>query len=129
MQIALISAIFGKDMKKFKYLSVVWGMVVVTIFILLTIVGFAYKKNTSIYKEWEDKIKDATTKYVDAQFLYPDSKDPLKIEASTLIEEGYLDNIVINDEECLGYGTVTYNGMVYEYKGYVKCSNYTTKDY
>lgn len=116
-------------MEKMKKISIVWGMGILTLFILLTLFGIMYKQKSSGYKELEKKLVEAEKKYADAHFVYPDAGEIEKTEAETLIKEGFLDHLKINEEECTGYAIVTHESMVYEYKGYVKCDKYTTKGY
>jgi heme/copper-type cytochrome/quinol oxidase subunit 2 len=116
-------------MDKLKKYSIVWGLIVVLIFAFLTIFGFTYKEKTKPYKDLEKALVEAEKKYVDANFLYPQDGSELKTSASVLIENNYLDSLKKDDNECTGYATVLLNGTVYEYKGFIKCDNYTTKGY
>ena len=116
-------------MDKMKKLSIIWGMIIIGLFILLTLFGFLYKNKSNVYKDLEKKLVEAEKKYADKHFAYPDKGDILKTDAETLIEEAFLDNLELEGEECTGYATVIHNSTVYEYKGYVKCNNYTTKGY
>ncbi len=115
-------------MNKMKKLSVVWGLIVISLFALLMTFGIMYKSKTKVYKELENKLVEAEKKYADAHFAYPET-GIVKTDANTLIEEGFLDNLKINDKECTGYATVGHDSVAFEYKGYVKCDNYTTKGY
>ena len=116
-------------MNKMKRMYVIWGMLVVGLFILLTIFGFFYKKKTQVYKELENEIVKAEDRYVDEKFLYPEQNEIVKTKVSTLIDNGYLDSLEVNGEVCEGYATVRKKGAVYDYKGYIKCANYKTKGY
>lgn len=116
-------------MKKIQILTVVWGMVVIGIFVLLTTFGIVYKNKSTVYKELEEKIVEAGKQYIDAKFLYPNDKEEVKTKVQTLIEEGYLDEFVVEDKTCDGYVVVKKGRTVYEYKGYVHCGQYKTKGY
>ena len=116
-------------MNKMKQMYVIWGMLVVGLFVLLTIFGFFYKKKTQVYKELENKLVEVEEQYVDEKFLYPEHNETVKTKASTLIDNGYLDSLEVNGEVCEGYATVYKKDSVYNYKGYVKCKNYQTKGY
>lgn len=116
-------------MKKIQVYTVIWGMVIVSVFVLLTAFGLGYKKKVRVYKALENKIVEAEKKYVDAKFLYPAEKETLKTKAAVLIDNGYMEKLTINDEECDGYAIVTHDSVVYEYKGFIKCKNYKTKGY
>ena len=115
-------------MEKMKKLSVIWGVIVISLFALLTTFGMMYKNKTKGYKELENKLAEAEKKYADAHFAYPET-GIVKTDAHTLIKEGYLDHLKLNDSECTGYATVGHDSVAFEFKGYVKCENYTTKGY
>ena len=116
-------------MDSMKRLTIVWGIVMFIIFCSLTAFGFFYKAKTSVYKELEEKLKMAEQKYVNDYFLFPKGKDVLKTHKEELIENGYLDNLNLEDEECDGYVTVTDTGTIFNYKAYIKCNTYTTNGY
>lgn len=116
-------------MNKMKKMYVVWGMLVVGLFILLTIIGVLYKNKTKVYKELETKLVQAEKRYVDEKFLYPEQNTSLKTTVSTLIENGYLDALEVNGESCDGYAVISKKSTVFDYKGFIKCSNYQTKGY
>lgn len=116
-------------MNKIKRMYMVWGAVVVIIFILLTIFGFLYKNKFNGYKMLEEKLVEAEKKYADAEFLYPQNGEMVKITALEMIENGYLDSLEYQGETCDGYVTLQKNGTTYQYKGYVSCSNYKTMGY
>ncbi len=116
-------------MDKMRKYSIIWGIMLFLIVALLTTYGFIYKKKTSVYKDLEAKLVDAEKKYVDAQFLYPDKNETLKTTSEELISNGYLDELKIKDQECLGYVVVNFEDSVYQYKGYISCAKYKTKGY
>lgn len=116
-------------MKKMKKVYIIWGVIVVLVFALLTAFGFMYKNKSTIYKDLENRLVDAEKKYVDAKFLYPNNGEPLKITAKEMMDAGFLESMKLESETCEGYAVIQKNGTVFEYKGYVKCKNYTTKGY
>ncbi len=116
-------------MNKMKQMYILWGMLVIGLFILLLIFGFSYKGKVAKYKELEEKIVEAEMRYVDENFLYPNQGDVLKTNASLLIEKGYLDSLDIEQENCSGYAEVKKDKTVFSYKAYIKCNNYKTKGY
>ncbi len=116
-------------MEKKKKVYYVWGIVVVLIFVCLTVLGFVYKDKSSVYKELEQKLVEAQKKYIDNKFLYPQDDKEFKVKSTTLIENGFLDDLKVGDEECSGYASIKKKGAVYEYFGYVSCKNYKTKGY
>lgn len=116
-------------MNHLKHYGIIWGIVVVGIFVLLTVFGFMYKDKSKAYKELEEKLVSAEKKYVDAKFLYPEENNTLKTSASELITSGFMEELKINDEVCDGYVIVSHDTTVFTYKGYVSCSHYKTKGY
>lgn len=116
-------------MNKMKRIYGVWGVIVIGIFVLLTTFGFMYKNKSKDYKALEQKLVTAEKKYVDAKFLYPTDNQELKVTAETLKENGYLDSLEINGENCDGYATIKKKNAVFEYNGYISCKNYKSKGY
>lgn len=117
-------------MKRSNVLFVIWGVMVIVLVGLLTVLGFMLKDKNGKYEEVEDRLKKATSSYVDNKFLYPEDNENLKILSKDLIENGFLksDELKVNNDICSGYVILTKN-MVYEYKAYIKCNNYKTKGY
>lgn len=115
-------------MKKNKKLFVIWGILVVALIILLTVIGILLKMQKKDYKTLEDKLRDSAIKYVDNQFLYPDEGDLLRITSDILIEHEFLDELKVNDDICVGYVEI-YKEGVYQYKAYLKCNDYKTNGY
>lgn len=116
-------------MNKMKKMYVIWGVVVVIIFGLLTAFGFLYKNKSEAYKILEEKLVTAEKKYADAKFLYPQNSELVKVSAQEMIEYGALDSLEYDGTTCDGYATIQKKGTVFEYKGYVSCENYKTKGY
>lgn len=116
-------------MNKIKNVYIVWGVIVVLIFILLTVFGFLYKNKTNVYKNLEEKLVEAEKKYADAKFLYPQNGETVKVTAEEMIEYGALDSLEHNGENCNGYAIIQKKGTVFDYKGYVSCKDYKTKGY
>ena len=114
-------------MNKIKRMYIIWGMLVIGIFIILTI--FMYKNKTSAYKELEKQLAEASKKYVEVKFSYPNSGESVKVTIEQLKAMNLIEELKINDETCNGYAIISRPSTVFEYKGYVTCQNYTTKGY
>lgn len=117
------------NMKQMKKFSVIWGSFLVILILILTVFGFVYKSKASEYKKLEIQLIDATKKYVDAKFLYPEEKEQLKVTFGELKENQYIEELKKENDNCDGYVIVQHNGTVFEYHGYVKCPKYITKGY
>ncbi len=116
-------------MKKMKYMSIIWGMLIVGIFIVLTLFGFLYKNKTKEYRMLEDKLVEAEKKYADQKFLYPNEGESIKTSLKELMAEGLIDEFKVNDVLCDGYVILSHKDLVFDYKGYVHCGDYKTKGY
>ena len=116
-------------MNEMKKLSVVWGILLILIFGMLTTFGVLYTKKIRPYKDMENMLADLTKKYVEIEFSYPQNGEELIITLEQLKEKSLLEELKHNDEVCDGYATIKKSKGVYEYKGYVKCSDYKTKGY
>jgi len=111
-----------------KKIAIVWGICIVLIFGGLTVFGFLYISRNQDYKEMEKALEEAT-KRIDVTTYQIDSYKIFSFEE--LKEHNVIDEdvLTLNDEECEGYAKVTRNNYVFEYKGFVKCENYTTRGF
>jgi len=117
------------NLKQMRRISIVWGIVLFLMVSGLTAVGFLYKSKSSGYKKLEEELVNYAEKYVEARFLYPEESQSLKITLDDLKTEGYLQELKKDDDSCDGYVILSHNDFAYHYKGYIKCSKYTTKSY
>ncbi len=115
-------------MKNQKRLFILWGIIVVILIILLTVLGFMTTNKNKKYHELEDKLKVAAEKHSSDNFIFQEGVNNYKITSEELLETPYLDNLDIESDKCTGYVTITFD-QVYEYKAYIKCNNYKTKGY
>ncbi len=117
------------NIKSMNRLSVIWGSILFLLVVLLTIFGFVYKNKSGDYKQLEEKLVESAKKYVDAKFLYPEENKSVKITYSEMKENSFIDELKKEEDVCDGYVIVKSNGTVFQYKGFVSCPNYTTKEY
>ena len=115
-------------MKKVNVLFVIWGLIVITLVVLLTVLGFILKNNNKEYEALEEKLKVSAEKYTSNNFEYPEEGKEIIIKSNTLKKEGLLEELKYKNDVCEGYVVVKTNKVV-EYKSYIKCKNYQTKDY
>ena len=115
-------------MKQLKRISIIWGLLVFMIFSVLTFFALQWKSTKQPYFNLENNLVEATKKYYEAEHSYPNQGEKIKITFEELKEKNLLTELKINEEECNGYTLVENNGVI-EYKGYIKCSDYTTKNY
>lgn len=112
-----------------KKISVVWGIILFLMVAFLTAIGFLYKHKASEYKKLEENLVNAAEKYVEFKFLYPDEKQSIKISLEEMQNAEFIEELKKDDDVCDGYVILEHDGFVYQYKGYVSCSKYTTKGY
>lgn len=117
------------DLKQMKRISIVWGFVLVILVASLTAVGFLYKSKASGYKDLEEELVNLAQKYVESRFLYPEDKQKIKITLDDLKDYDYIEELKKDEDVCDGYVILSYDGFAYQYKGYIKCPKYTTKNY
>ncbi len=110
-------------------MTIFWGFIILLIVIGLTIIGFVYKGKLVKYEELEQKLENAVKEYVDEKFLYPNEGEKVKITLQELISENKLDSLNLENDSCDGYGIVSFNGNTFDYKVYLKCDYYQTKNY
>lgn len=113
-------------LKKMRVISILWGMILITLFLLVTIFGIFYKNKTKLYIKEEEKLVDACRSYVDANKLYSDKK--LNISFNELKEAGFINELSVESDDCDGY-VIVKNKESMEYKSYIKCGKYATGGY
>ena len=116
------------NMKQLKTISVVWGLLILVVFTCLTIFALKWKKDIYPYTLLEDKLVTATKKFYEQNYSYPAKGSSIYITYDELKENEMIDELKKDDDTCTGLVKVTMNNVV-EYKAYIKCDKYTTKDY
>ena len=116
-------------MKKTNILFIIWGLIVITVVILLTVLGFMIKNVKSNYKKTESTLRLSAEKYTATNFEYPQEGHEVKITKKEIMDAGYLEkDLKVNEDVCDGYVIVKTNQVV-EYEAFIKCGKYTTKGY
>ena len=115
-------------MKEMRIISIVWGLLLVAVFSVLTFFALKWKNETEPYLNLEESLVSATKKYYESAYSYPNKGEQVTIKYSELKSENAIESLSYNGDECDGYVVVKNNGVI-EYNGYIKCNNYTTKNY
>ncbi len=121
--------VMNSDLKHMRRVSIIWGLLLVLIFGLLTTFGIIFNKKNKLYTDMEKDLEEATKKYVERSFSYPKDKEELKVTYTELKDSKLIEELKVEKEPCDGYVIVKKNDLVYKYKGYVKCPDYKTKNY
>ena len=117
-------------MKQMKVISVLWGALLIGCLGVLTFLGFKLKDKDLKYRELEKKLENAAEKYVEAYSYYPQGEDKLKITWDDLVSSDIIKKEDLDEDQCTDAYVVVYlKDMVYEFDSYLKCENYTTKNY
>ena len=78
----------------------------------------------------EKKIENYAESYVEAYSKYPLGEDKLKITLENLLTNDIMKKDILDKENCTdAYVMVYLKDMVYHFDGYLKCEEYTTKNY
>ncbi len=115
-------------MKQLKTISIVWGLIIIVLFVTLTFFALKWKNQVYPYTELEEKLITTTKKYYESKYQYPAAGESKYISLDELKENNLINSLKKDDDECNGFVKVTMNNVI-EYKSYIKCNNYTTKDY
>ena len=97
--------------KRMRVISVVWGVLLILLVVGLTIIGFVYKHETTVYKEYEDLLVKQATSYVEDHSMYPE--ESLKITDEELLDDGYIETTYVNGHDCTGYVMVLKTGETF----------------
>src|SRR5574344_2017336 len=115
-------------MQDLKKISIIWGIVLLVAFGLLTYFGLKWKAKYDGYFDLEKKLVSVTKNYYESEHTYPTANNSVKITYEELKSNNLIDELTYNDDKCDGYVLVKNNGVI-EYNAYIKCNNYTTKGY
>lgn len=115
-------------MKQLKIIAIAWGLLLLVIFSVLTYFALQWKNKTYPYLAFEDELVSKTKSYFESAHQYPNKGDKVVIKFDELKENSVVNTFSVNDDECDGYVVVKNKGVI-EYKAYIKCNNYTTKDF
>ena len=115
-------------MKELRRLSIIWGLLLFAVFSLLTFFALKWKFKTEGYFKLEDKLVNITKSYFETKYSYPKEGEEIIVSYKELKEKELLTELKKDEDECDGYVLVSNKGVI-DYKGYIKCSNYTTKDF
>lgn len=115
------------NLKKMRFISMVWGFVMFSIVIALTAYGLFYKKQTKEYKNLETVLEAKAQEYVENDAV--SINGTLKITKEDLISRSLIEQLEVNNQICDGYIIVTGGTEKINYDSYIKCPKYKTKNY
>lgn len=106
----------------------IWIIVAVILIAGLTFLGFHIKKQNEPYKKLEKELEKQAISLIGEKPSYLPGGG--KLTLIDLSNNNYYVDMKVNNDVCSdGYIIVTKNMGLYNYKGYIKCNNYTTHGY
>ena len=117
-------------MKQMRVISIVWGGFLVLLVVLLTMIGFKIKDKSLKYEELEKTLENSAEKYIELKTYYPQGEDKLKITWEDLVSSDIINKDKLDKNKCRDAYVIVYlKDMVYHFDAYLKCEDYTTKNY
>lgn len=114
--------------KKMKTISIMWGMIVITLFIIVVLFSVFYKSRIKKYEALVSEMVNVTKAYVEDNNLYPVEGSEIKINLSELQEKELIDDLKVKNDNCQGF-VIVKNDEGFKYNGYISCKMYVTKGY
>lgn len=111
---------------KNKVLLIIWVIILIGIFTLLSLIGFKHKKDVSNYHKYEDKLVDAAKSYVNHYKTYPKKGSKLNIKIDDLIKDGFIKKKDVISS-CSGIVIVKYDNFI-DYIPNIKCQYYKSQN-
>ncbi len=115
-------------MKKFRKFTILWGVILVSIFVLFTMYSFKLDKKIKEYRSLEEYFANAVAEYNNKNKDYPKTIEVINFSLSEAIEKGVVSQLKIDNDICDGYVKIA-NEEIVTYTPYISCKNYTTKGY
>ncbi len=115
-------------LRRMKIISIIWGMFLVTLFIVITAFAFKFKNNSKKYLELGEYFSSKTQEYVEDNNLYPSNEETIKVTKSDLVDNEYIEELAVDNDICEGF-VIVINKKNYEYKAYLKCDKYKSAKY
>ena len=112
-----------------KKMYAAWIFIIGGLLLSLIFIGLNIKQENKQYKALENDMIEATQKYIIDNYVELSNGESIKLQDDILLRSNVLSSMKAKDDECTGYVKVKNNGSELESQAYIKCKNYTTKDY
>ena len=87
-------------------------------------------KNTNRkYKALESDMKEQANAYIIRNKVDLSNGESIKFDDNILEKAGFLKTMQVENDKCTGYVDVKRKTSGYDFKAYIKCTNYTTEGY
>lgn len=114
------------NLQRMHKISIIWGIIMMLLVLVLTLIATSYKKETKEYKAFEIKLEETTKNYMEQNGLYPEEE--MHLTVTELLNLNVIDTNVVKDKSCQGYVDIKNDNQFFDYDAYIKCGNYETKD-
>ena len=111
-----------------KKMLTIWIIIAILLVSVLTYMGVNMKNKNGDYYNLEKKLTSAAKVYY-GQYPNQLPASELVITSTKLLKENFLEDLNNGIEVCNGYVVVKKSAMSYNYKSYIKCDIYSTKNY
>ena len=112
-----------------KKMYAAWIFIIGGLLLSLIFIGLNIKQENKQYKALENDMIEAAQKYIIDNYVELSNGESIKLQDDILLRSNVLSSMKAKDDECTGYVKVKSNGSELESHAYIKCKNYTTKDY
>lgn len=112
-----------------KKMYLAWILIIGGLLLSLIFIGLNINRESKEYRALENDMIEAAQKYILDNYIELSSGESIKLQDDILLRSNVLSSMKAKDEECTGYVKVKNTGSELESKAYIKCKNYTTKDY
>lgn len=107
-----------------KYISIIWGIILVSILTLLTIFGFKYQE-VSEYKKIEKEMLDVAKQYIKTNDIDTNNKEVIIKLRDLILFEPELEDYIIDN--CSGKVVLEKKFIFKKNRAFIQCDNYKTK--
>ena len=87
-------------MKKFRKFTILWGIILVLIFVLFTMYSFKLDKKIKEYRSLEEYFANAVAEYNNKNKDYPKTIEVINFSLSEAIEKGVVSQLKIDNDIC-----------------------------
>jgi hypothetical protein len=112
-----------------KKIYAAWIFIVGGLILALVFIGLNINMENKAYRSLENDMVEAAHKYIINNGIDLSNGESIKLQDDLLLRSEVLASMKTKDDECTGYVKVKNTGSELDAKAYIKCKNYTSKDY
>ena len=112
-----------------KKMYLAWILIVGGLILSLALIGLNIKNTNRKYKALESDMKEQANAYIIRNKVDLSNGESIKFDDNILEKAGFLKTMQVENDKCTGYVDVKRITSGYDFKAYIKCTNYTTEGY